>query len=447
MINKETIEMLLEKGFDPELISFELDIPIEELNRIKSEMERKDKSSLLNSGSRKTDNKNQSIYSKMEPIRQKYKEIFEKSNKPHIREQKGLSEEETELINSTITKIEELIEEMKLLSGKERRQKAKILLTEIRKIEDYQLTIEQSEKLYSLLQSGELRQLSSDVVDNIDSNIENKRRMAIRSLIKAIDIAQSQSEDIDELESLNKKLISKMRTYNKFAIETVRRKIENKISEIKSKKVIKENKDDIPQDIEHIIKELANGTLDTNEANEIIDKEAKRRVDSRTRNKFSLTEEQTRKQILTQIRNNLKRKSQQYDIQDAEKTIMQLKNLCGESAEESPIETVVESLINAKRYEKAKEVCEHFYKEDENILFSRLKKQIRNHEFGDSILQKINTNRTIEEENVAFEQIERLLNISNVRLGSIPLGKSKDGLRDITLADIWIDEKKKGQPR
>lgn len=45
-------------------------------------------------------------------------------------------------------------------------------------------------------------------------------------------------------------------------------------------------------------------------------------------------------------------------------------------------------------------------------------------------------NGTEEEERRYFELIEKGLKMGNVKLGSISLGKSKDGLRTITLADI-----------
>lgn len=50
-------------------------------------------------------------------------------------------------------------------------------------------------------------------------------------------------------------------------------------------------------------------------------------------------------------------------------------------------------------------------------------------------------NGTPEEERSYFELIQKLLNDNNVKLASIPLGKSRDGLKNITLADIWENEK------
>ena len=50
---------------------------------------------------------------------------------------------------------------------------------------------------------------------------------------------------------------------------------------------------------------------------------------------------------------------------------------------------------------------------------------------------------TAEEERKYFELLEKGIKMGNVSLKSISLGKSQDGARDITLADIWTDENQK----
>lgn len=50
---------------------------------------------------------------------------------------------------------------------------------------------------------------------------------------------------------------------------------------------------------------------------------------------------------------------------------------------------------------------------------------------------------TIEEERIYIEMIEKGLKMGNIKLGAISLGKSQDGSKDITLADIWGGENQK----
>ena len=93
-----------------------------------------------------------------------------------------------------------------------------------------------------------------------------------------------------------------------------------------------------------------------------------------------------------------------------------------------------------------KNVCDKFGGKDREKSIrdyvDRLRKEIRNAEIGDIILKGLNMEATPEEEKSYIELIERGLQRGNVNLRAIPLGKSKDGLKDITLADIWpVDER------
>ena len=51
----------------------------------------------------------------------------------------------------------------------------------------------------------------------------------------------------------------------------------------------------------------------------------------------------------------------------------------------------------------------------------------------------INMNGSEEEEIANYQIIEKGLEMGNIKLDTVVLGKSKDGLRTITLADVWAD--------
>lgn len=61
------------------------------------------------------------------------------------------------------------------------------------------------------------------------------------------------------------------------------------------------------------------------------------------------------------------------------------------------------------------------------------------------ILKGIHMQETIEKENKYFEFMERGLNSGNIDLKAVSLGKTKDGLRTITLQDIWTDKSGKNR--
>lgn len=93
---------------------------------------------------------------------------------------------------------------MKELSKQERRKETRDILSKAKEIENYQLTVEQAEKLLFLMQSEELKNLSLSSTDKIDAYINRYKKLAIKKLAEAIDTAQSQTEEIEELKCLEK---------------------------------------------------------------------------------------------------------------------------------------------------------------------------------------------------------------------------------------------------
>ena len=107
----EEIKKLIKNGFDLELISFELDMPIEEVNKYKIELEKVNK---------------KNTYPKMEKLRERYKELFYKTNEIKL-EKQILTPQEENLINSVISEFEKIEENLKGASkDKKRREVFKI---------------------------------------------------------------------------------------------------------------------------------------------------------------------------------------------------------------------------------------------------------------------------------------------------------------------------------
>lgn len=84
----EQIKKLIKKGFDPELISFELDIPIEKVKQCELELEL-ETSKKLNlsknySDREKNKSKNKQARSEMELMRERYKKLFFQGNQIEV---------------------------------------------------------------------------------------------------------------------------------------------------------------------------------------------------------------------------------------------------------------------------------------------------------------------------------------------------------------------------
>lgn len=437
----EEIKKLIKYGFDLDLISFEFDIPIEDIKQCKLELEEKRKNDLNKKRSTKKVVKNNQPDSKIKQMRERYKKLFLSSDTTEFVQQVEISKSTVDKINLVITEIEEIAKKIKELPKKEGRKEGNILLKQLKKIENDPLTIEQAEKLLSLMQSEKLGFLKLNNADNIDIYINKRKRKIVRKLAEAVDIAQSEIEDIEELKRLKKELTANSQIDHIY-VGVVKSRIENKISRLTQQKAINRIKNQIPKEIEDIIIDIAKGRLDISKANEIIEKEAQKRVNSKPQNKFTLTEEQEKRQILIQIKTVLRENPEKYYIENPERTIMQVQELCGGELEQA-ISVVVKNLINIKDFNKAKGVCDNFYKKSKEssflIYIRRLKKQIRNGEIGELVLKLINMNGSEEEEIANYQIIEKGLEMGNIKLDTVVLGKSKDGLRTITLADVWAD--------
>lgn len=437
----EEIKKLIKYGFDLDLISFEFDIPIEDIKQCKLELEEKRKNDLNKKRSTKKVVKNNQPDSKIKQMRERYKKLFLSSDTTEFVQPIEIPQETVDKINIVITEIEEIVKTIKELPKKESRKEASTVLKQLKKIENDPLTIEQAEKLLSLMQSEKLGFLKLNNADNIDIYINKRKRKIVRKLAEAVDIAQSETEDIEELKRLKKELTANSQIDHIY-VGVVKSRIENKISRLTQQKAINRIKNQIPKEIEDIIIDIAKGRLDISKANEIIEKEAQKRVNSKPQNKFTLTEEQEKRQILIQIKTVLRENPEKYYIENPERTIMQVQELCGGELEQA-ISIVVKNFINIKDFSKAKEVCDNFYKKSKEssflIYIRRLKKQIRNGEIGELVLKLINMNGSEEEEIANYQIIEKGLEMGNIKLDTVVLGKSKDGLRTITLADVWAD--------
>ena len=438
------IKNLIKKGFDLELISFELDIPIEKVRQYKLELESMIKNDLVKHSAKEIiESKNKQAHLKFEQMREKYEELFFEDGKVETKKTQKITNRDDKLINLIISQIEEIENEMKQLPKNDRRRNANLILTQLKKIEGYQLTINQAEKLNFLIQSEVLEGLNLNPTDKINYYLKINKKTIVRKLIEAIDISQAETQDIEELKKLEKKITAKIQQSNPVITGAMRTKIKNKILRINQQKAIDKIRNDVPENIELIIKDLAKGTLDVQAANEILEDEAKKRVEGKPKTRFTLTEEQEKRQSLIQIKKILMENPEQYHIEKPEVTIMQIEELCNGGLEQA-IRTVVKNLTGIKDFERAKEVCDKFSsRNDENQIATyrmKLKKEIKNDEIGEMVLKGINMNGTYEEERAYLELIEKGLKLGRVKLEAVSLGKSQDGLKNITLADIWIDE-------
>ena len=177
-----------------------------------------------------------------------------------------------------------------------------------------------------------------------------------------------------------KKLPKRTDSSNDIRLDSMKNKIERKIYRLHLKNASTRLMSNISPDIELIVKEIANGTLDLEKANEIIDQEAKNRMKGKPNNKFSLTEKQERGQILIQIQSLLRNNSKIYKLQNPEATINILEKLCGITSVNSS-KLVIENLLAAQDFTTARQIYSKFYGNNPRLQSSPIASMLRKNIF------------------------------------------------------------------
>lgn len=405
MINQNKvneIKKMLKEGFSSKLISFELEIPLEEVKIIEKELQAENQSKVdqpqeaktgktpIPEVTTRTEQKNihsklkQTKFSKMQILRDRYYELYS-PKKEEEKENKEVSRKTS-----------------RILSGEE-------------------------------------------AIYNPNTPVKSKKK-AIIAFAQDLSRILEQAQDLEEVKSLQKVITPEMERIAPFTITTLKNGFDAKIRILQSKNTIENIKNNIPPSIMQVIASLANNEIDMQVANEIIDAEAKRRVESKPKTRFSLTEEQERRQILYQIQATLSENAEKYPIRKPEIAIAKIKELCGVQ-KGAALRVVVLNLTGKKHFETARILCNKFTVENSEPDIQRIVKslflEIRDAEIADFVLKGIRMNASIEEENTYYELLESGLRKVNINPRAISLGKTQDGTKNITLADILTDGKQK----
>lgn len=423
-IEKVEIKRLLRKGFNPKLISLELNIPIDIIEQCQKEIR------LVQS------------HKKLEQIRERYKILtsIESNEKKNV-EQKELSEEENELAEQVIEKIEKQSEEIKSQKKVDERKKIVFgMIKELDKIKTFPLTYEQSTRICDSLYTEEIGNLT---MLPLNSMILRTKKIFTQILGKHIQIKYQQTEDEEELKALARKIIPEMVKVDYLSIESVKSAIWRKLTTIRQNKAITGMQNNISENVQDIIKNLVDGKENTESLEKILKEEIQKRLGNKAKNNIFSTEEQERKQILHQIRMVITEQGDKYPIKNPEKTIEQLQKLC-EEQQEVTISVVMKNLMSRKKYDEARKFYDNLIaQKDEKELYKNsylrgLRKEINNAEICNFALIAINQNGTFEEECELFETLDRGLNQGKVNLKDIVLYKKLG--KTVTLDDVWPEK-------
>lgn len=361
-LKDEEIIELLKKGFKAELIGFEFDITINKINELKKLLDNKNKVNSENkipiknvpSIQNETDKKQETNKPNnvIKNDNNKDKSNVKSKNPLNSRKIDNKSQEnETKPININTVKIDikSIKEEITNSTAK-----AKILKQLYRDLEESTLTIEEFIELIEILSNVSLKDVQHNqrqAYVNVIPKVKDRIKIKLSSQIAMQSI---NSNNLEELKNLSEKidLINK----NTMGIKIDKHQISRKIEKLQQEEAIKEaNKIKSPE-IEKIVKQLAGGTLNIDEAINVINEEARKQIESKPKIKFgSLTLEQEKSKICIQINNALKKQSEKYPISNPTLAIKYLEQLSGNK--ENSITTVVKNLIERQEFKKAQEIC------------------------------------------------------------------------------------------
>ena len=426
--DKTIIMELIDEGYELERISLEFKIPIIELQKLKLELERK-KANIINARNgivtkRKT-------ISDMEEMRIKYNSLINGENKESSElSGKKLSDEEQQIVQNVINEAKQLIELSK--SNPLINQRLKIFFLNIKKIQNFPLTLNQLEQLKDIINDEFFKKISDK---KLYPMMKENQKIIMDKYLQAIDEYYSNARDIESLKYLIKKLSGTFQRPYTLPIESRKRKIENQINSLMQKNAMNSIERRCSPEVLNIAKKLASGTCDIKKASEFIDLEAKKMWEKSEKNKFVLTEEQNKNKIFTQIKTLIRENAEKYPIDDPKKVSTQMMKLFNCQILEV-LPCIVDNMVKRNEFKKTDIFIDSVSKNVSDYRSIRmLKRKVKIAEIGSIIVKGLKAQGTPEEEKAYVDLIENGLERYQLNPNLIIIGKAKNG-KDILLSDI-----------
>jgi len=383
-ISLEEIISLLEKGFKPDIIAFEFDLSEEYVNRCQKLLEQ-----------RKTSNTGSEI-------------------------------------DNTINQMLEKVNYMTLIPSDQRRKPAVELLQSLNSLSPSSLSLEQTETIYSIISSDILRHVKCHAESDIPYKIQSAQRKWARKLADSITTKMEQTQNLEELQSLNSKLTLKITQFDPVSCGTVKYKLESKISRIQQQS--NSLKKRASSEIIHIAKSIGQDSFEPKGANESILEEAKKHTST---SRFSLTTEQICRQILIKLRSLLSEQSEEFPISNPMKAIHDLCALNGISEEDS-IKCVVRNFCGRAEFEGAKQILGTYNSKYKGTPFmGDLSREVAICELTSFTKTHLSSAKSPEEKQAFLAHLEKELKARGIKKTAIILEKGSNNTRPVTLDDLY----------
>ena len=445
-IEVEEIIGLLQKGFKERVISFELHLPIEYVKECKRQLDKRMEIKKVNQqnaqdAQKNLRNKTKITYKQIKDMKEKYHEL--KNRDMFAQEAEEIkkvpqSEEEKKKSEKAINKIKDKIEEISIDQKEEKNNSIQNILQSIKRVGEYNLTIEQYKKIMDLVDS--LNNIHFRDKTIYKSIVKAKNRI-IRKLLDEIDLQVKITDNEEELQILKDKL-PKVKGVISFAVDTSRMKIDNKINRLKSRRI---DEKETSQNVIKIAESLADGEFDYEQAIQEIETEARYLVSTKPKSKFSLTEEQQKTQVVSRICKELIQNADKYAIRDCQQVINNLNSINGGN-KCSSVRVIVHNLIGRRKYEQAYKICDENMEpiksmndlnNPNNKYIQSLKKDVISKQLSEKVMEVIESDMYMDSAINVMTFVEDTMKKERLGPGAIKLGNTADGLTTITLGDIY----------
>lgn len=435
-MNEEEIIELVKYGCDPELIAFEFNVPIDEIKKI---IDTEAKKTFLNRES------------KMNKIRVKYFNQYYSydSNDGKVASMESTPQEEKN-VQEVIDYLKREQENIENMSDFNRKAILNVMLKELKILDTTNSTLEQTEEIKKMIDRDEFKNISKKRGEKGAREFYLRKRRVEKRYSQLIEEKAKKTTDIKKLIELKKKITPEMAREN-LLISNIKGRIENKITTINSKVMQYEMRNNVSPEIRGIVIAIAEGTLNIQEAQQTILKEAHKRVEEAkkaTNGRVVLSEQQYERQIAIQIRTLLSEQGNDYRIKDVKNSMQVLSEFPEKIPSSQAFRVVVDNLASQEKFKQAIDLCNSNISrmtfEGGETLISQAarskKREIALRQIGSMIKEKIENKVSDEDDQMFMSLLERRLENEKIRLDAIQIGKDSSQTKSIRLSDIWYEK-------
>ncbi len=243
------------------------------------------------------------------------------------------------IIDSKINEIESTIESIKGKTTEERTAIALEIIKKTQSIKKLPLSLEQSRRLSLLYQRKFF--VNSPMKPKVRKKLVDTVNEIAGVLADQVDIKQTDIEDVNQLRELKQQLTGLGYCNRNFQVTNINGKIQRKIEKLTQANLQNDLKNNISENIKTLANSIAMGAISIEEANNIIEEEAK--IEQAKNNK--LNEEQHKKRIKIQVREAIKENS--FHVKDenvVEELLQQVIEIPKESAKK-----IIKQISNEER--------------------------------------------------------------------------------------------------